>query len=90
MVACSPQAASGSPLHHHPLTIPTAIAMTRASFDQSPKTEMGGAPTTYADAKGPGYELDAVYETTVAEKHRGTLTDQHDMQILGRTQELRV
>ncbi len=64
--------------------------MTRPSFDHSSKAEMGGVPTVYADIKDGGYEMEAVYETTVAEKHRGTVTDQHDMQVLGRTQELRV
>ncbi|KAF7503562.1 hypothetical protein GJ744_003635 [Endocarpon pusillum] len=59
------------------------------SFNQSSKAEFGDASTTYVDAKDADYELDAVYETTVAEKHRGTITDQHDMQVLGRVQELR-
>ncbi|KAF7508236.1 hypothetical protein GJ744_009533 [Endocarpon pusillum] len=48
-----------------------------------------GNPTTYVGADDKTYETGTVVEATVAEKHRGTITDQHDMKVLGRTQELR-
>ena len=60
------------------------------SFNQSSKAEFGEAQTTYVDAKNAVDELDTVCVTTVAEKHRGTVADQHDMRVLGRIQELRV
>ena len=46
--------------------------------------------TTYVDADDKGHEMGTMVEATVAEKHRGTIADQHDMKIVGRTQELRV
>lgn len=64
--------------------------MEAATFKKPCKVDFDGVPITYTDAKDAGYELTVVYKTTVAEKHRGTPADQHDMQILGRTQELRV
>ena len=50
----------------------------------------GEKSTTYVDADDKAYEMGTIVEATVAEKHRGTITDQHDMKVLGRTQELRV
>lgn len=64
--------------------------MTKIFFDQSTKTGLAEETATYADIKGEGYDLGAVDVATVAEKHRGTAIDQHDMQVLGRVQELRV
>lgn len=61
-----------------------------APFNLNSKAEHGEAPATYVDAKDGGCELEDVCETTVAEKHRGTIADQRDMQVLGRVQELRV
>lgn len=51
---------------------------------------LGEKPSTYVGADDKTYEMGTVVEATVAEKHRGTITDQHDMKVLGRTQELRV
>jgi hypothetical protein len=62
----------------------------KSSSNQSSKSELREGQTTYVTTKDADYELGAMPEATVAEKHRGTLTDQHDMQVLGRTQELRV
>ncbi len=50
----------------------------------------GEKSTTYVEADDKAYEMGAMVEATVAEKHRGTVTDIHDMKVLGRTQELRV
>jgi hypothetical protein len=59
----------------------------KSSSNKSLKSE---EQTTHVATKDVDYELGALPEATVAEKHRGTLTDQHDMQVLGRIQELRV
>ncbi|KAF7513739.1 hypothetical protein GJ744_007790 [Endocarpon pusillum] len=54
-----------------------------------------GKSTTHADTNcrvsemGTMVEETTVEEATVAEKHRGTITDQRDMQVLGRKQQLR-
>jgi hypothetical protein len=64
--------------------------MAKSSFNQSPTGRFDEVPTTYLDAKNEGYEHGAMVEATVAEKHLGTLDDQHDMKVLGRIQELRV
>jgi hypothetical protein len=64
--------------------------MAKSSFNQSPTGGFDEVPTTYVDAKNDSYDLGAMAEATVAEKHRGTLNDRHDMQVLGRIQELRV
>ena len=64
--------------------------MARDSLNQSAKTGFDEEHTISVDMKGEGYGLGAQPMATVAEKHRGTPTDQHDMQVLGRIQELRV
>lgn len=66
------------------------IPMMKSSSDQSSKSELREEQTIHIATKDVDYELGAMPEATVAEKHRGTLTDQHDMQVLGRIQELRV
>lgn len=73
-----------------PVITSIAAMPMEASFNASSKAEGGEAPKTYVDAKDVGRELEDICETTVAEKHRGTIADQHDMQVLGRVQELRV
>jgi hypothetical protein len=62
--------------------------MSTTSLDRTGNPKLG--PTTQVRDMDKGYEMETMDKVVVKEKYRGTSNDRHDMQVLGRIQELRV